>query len=290
MVSKQGIALLVAAAVMAVGGAGLASATSIGINFSTGNTANPNLDTLTASQTAGVVAQANWNNVNLGGKYSAGPVALVDSTGAATTATASVTGRAQGYNISETTGTQPDAANGDQILMNGGSYGVNNTSGFGQPDHANGYTVVATVQNVPYATYNVYVYGLVDHGNTNEGLAIGTGTVSVANNVGTFTPTSVVYETTPTPNAAGYIDGTTASGFTYTQATSTNANLPTAGADYAEFTGVTGSSFAVGALYGSNASPAIEGIQIVAVPEPASVGLLCVGAAALLLIKKRKTA
>ncbi len=295
---KHRMVALLAVAAMAGGGAGLASANSIGINFDRGNLGGT--DTLTAAQSAGVVPQTNFNNITIGtttaNKYSAGPQALVDNTGAATTALGSVTTRSSGYDISSTTGVQPDASNGNQILMNGGAYGTADQSGFGGVPGA---TVVAQVTNVPYATYNVYVYGLVDHAGVQEGLSIGTGAVNVAGNTATFTPTTTYYETTPNPSATGYIDGKTASGFTYTKATSLVATAPTAGADYAEFTGVTGSSFEVGAIFntataGTSAGVAIEGLQIVntgtAVPEPATLALAGVGAAGLLLRRKRKLA
>ncbi len=295
---KHRMVAFLAVAAMVGGGAGLASANSIGINFTNSNAGGA--DTLTAAQTAGVLPQANWNNVSLHAAFSASATALTDSTGAATAASVSVVARSTGYDISSTTGTQPDASNADQIMMNGGAYGnngtfPNNINGTTAGGTASGASVVAQVSNVPYSVYNVYVYGLVDHGATTEGLAIGTGSVDPTNpTAATFNATSTVWELTPTPNALGYIDGNSPSGFTYTPATSTNSASPTPNADYAEFTGVTGSSFAVGAIYGTNASPAIDGIQIVnassSIPEPATLALAGVGAAGLLLRRKRKLA
>ncbi len=287
---------LLAVAAVAGGATGIASAASIGINFNNGSRGGT--DTLASTQVAGVAPQQYWNNltptfVTGSTTYSAQSGALVDSGGSSTTALASITTRSSFYDISSTTGVEPDASNGNQILMNGGGYGTADQSGFsGVP----GATVVAQVTGVPYARYNVYVYGLVDHAGVQEGLSIGTGNVNVAGNTATFAPTTTYYETTPNPSATGYIDGTTASGFTYTKATSLVATAPTAGADYAEFTGVTGSSFEVGAIFntataGTSAGVAIEGLQIVAVPEPATMapaGLGIAGIAGLVLLRRKR--
>ncbi|HEY1785844.1 MAG TPA: PEP-CTERM sorting domain-containing protein [Pirellulales bacterium] len=77
---------------------------------------------------------------------------------------------------------------------------------------------------------------------------------------------------------------------TYIQATGTTQAAPTAGANYAMFTGLTGSSFTLTATPGANWRAELMGIQIVGVPEPASWALMLGAAIGLgAVVRRRKS-
>ncbi len=113
-----------------------------GINFP-GNLNDPT-DTMPSTTVAGIVPQANWNNVTASG------TALHASNGINTGASvAFTTGGVGPWDVSETTGTNPNALNGDQLLNNGGIYGG---------------TINTTVSGLNYPTgYKVFVHLLTDH-------------------------------------------------------------------------------------------------------------------------------
>ncbi len=227
-------------------------AASIGLNFVGGN--NNGTDTLIPTLSAGVVPQTNWNNLTGSNTNStADGVTVVDSTGAATGVTALWTNGAGNYDNSSTSGTAPLSTNGDQILLNGGIWGA--TPRGGGPS--------VTVSNVPYSSYEVIVTSLLDHGGTIISTTLVGGSTVYANQ-------------TQNPADAGYIDGTSSS-FTYTQATDTTGT-GTGLADYALFSGLSGTSFTVSEDIVSGAATAanLSSIEIVnlTIPEPASLFLL----------------
>ncbi len=180
---------------------------------------------LTAVQTAGAYPLANWNqdNQNSGGTATN----LNDSTGAATTATVTVTFNAGHYASGDNTGTA------DGILNSGGFWS------------GNGYTVAVT--GVSYPKYDVFVYMLNDNNpNRRYGLTLPGATV----------PTYW----------GGVIEGNTMGNpYIYTQATdTTEATSATAQklANYVHWSGVTGSSFTISGLT-PDGNVAMMGIQIV---------------------------
>jgi len=122
--------------------------------------------------------------------------------------------------------------------------------------------VTLNLSQIPYAQYDIYVY--VTDTNSTE-----TQPVSVSDGTTTF------HLTTPTDNLTFFQDN----GFvqsTSIVATATNAN-------YVRFSGLTGTSQSI-ALLGDEIGPA--GIQIVEVPEPASLAL--VGLGSLLILGGRR--
>ncbi len=209
-----------------------AAAPSLGINLGDQGTPATHLN---ADQSAGVVPQVNWNNYgNTSGSGTLG--ALVDSAGAATKVTGSQTSVAYYTDVNGDGNPTVNTANGDEILNNGGQY--------------TGPAI--TISNIPYAKYTVYVYTLLDHSST----------FSV-----TMTPSGgtarTVFGTTPAPGATNYEDGA-AKGYTYIAAAGTTQATANTGADYAVFTGLTGSSFTVAVANLGAYNAALDGIQIVA--------------------------
>lgn len=256
-------------------------------SYSGGATGNSAVNYLSGSTTAGVVAAGNWNNVDAphnngsGGLLISNLGTIVDNTGAATTISGEVGAAGSTWDESTDSGhAAPLASNGDQVMMEGGLYG-NTTSltNFNQ--------LVVSITNVPYATYDIYVYEMPDNSNV-QGISLGTATGITSSGAATFTATTTYWAATPTPDGGGYIDGTSST-FNYLQATSTSSSSPTANADYALFTNVTGSSFAIASAGGDKG--VISGIQIVdttAVPAPSSLSLLGIGTLGLLAIGTRR--
>ncbi len=215
---------------------------SIGIGFRHNNDATDNLPSTTV---AGIVPQSNWNNVTASG--TAVHAASGINTGASVAFT---TGGVGPWDVSLTTGTAPNALNGDQLLNNGGIYGA---------------TVNTTVSGVNYpAGYKVFVHILTDH---EANLSIG-----LTPTGGAALPT-VFGDTPAAPNGTGFVDGVS-SGFTYTQATGT-ASSPTANATYAEFDvpgTATGFTITETLLAGSTATnAAMDAVQIVPISPGTSL-------------------
>jgi len=220
--------------------------TLIGINFG----ADQQAGQIQPGDYAGVVSQANWNNIS---NESGTVLNLLDDAGDATTA--GVTWSSNNTWRAWTGG----ADNGNQRLLqgylDGGSTGV---------------PVSVTVSNIPFAVYNVYIY--VNRDGTNS-----TSTYTVNGQSQTVTPGA--YATTLSlagPATPGVPDSGTAG-------------------TYILFTNVTGDL----SLLTSNAtsypesldwrSP-VNGIQIVAVPEPSTVALtgLAIASVAVMVIRRRR--
>jgi hypothetical protein len=251
-----------------------AHATSIGVNINSGDAATA----LNPTDSAGVpsVAQANWNNTinspSSGGNTVTG---LVNSAGAPTNVGVSWQAGADWQNSE---GATWGFSGNDATLM----------TGFMQLGTGN-----FTFSNIPYSSYNVYVY-LGDGGNG------GVGQVSIANagSSGTVDPNTYSY-------FYGWQSGN------WTQATDTTLSSAisdwqngTNAANYVEFSNNTAFSFTISHLdpyyidnnggynwYGGWSGPAAfeivnTGVDLSAVPEPASIGLLSAGS--LMLLRRRR--
>ena len=219
--------------------ASAANAASIGVNTGPNRgTADegPANNVLPSAAVAGVVPQANWNNRNEG-NFNPG-TDLVDSNGG------TLVGTTASVSTQWTNGVaNHGSASGDQILMNGGLDGGNTT------------TLSMTVNNVPYALYDVYVY--FDGGNT-SGLN------------GTYTADDGV-----APQSALGTDNSnwnTTPGFVLDTGS---------GGNYLVFSGLTGSNLTVSSLptvTGGVTRAPLNGIQIVeVVPEPSTSILALLG-------------
>jgi hypothetical protein len=110
-----------------------------------------------------------------------------------------------------------------------------------------------TVNNISYGKYDLYLYV----GNDNprdESVTLGGTTYYVRSGGVQGTP--------------GFVDGNSATPYTYIQATSTNPGSPTNNADYVVFKGLTGNSLTFSVDSGTG-FPFLNGFQIVT-PEPSS--------------------
>lgn len=193
----------------------------IGMQFQGSGTA------LLATDSAGLssVAQTNWN-VLTGSSFT--NHALSDSTGASTTATLS--GSANGGYFAGGSSAPPA---GNAKLASGELYN-------GWPG-----SPTLTVANIPYATYDVYVYAAIDATGRAQ-------TVSLTPSGGS---TSSYSFTTEGGGSAWTVATSTWNG------TGTQPSLPSA--NYVHFTGVSGSSFTLS--WGAPGNGGMNGIQIVPV-------------------------
>jgi len=209
---------------------------------------------LPAGDNAGVVSVNNWNVVPNG---SATNAALNDNSGSPTTATVSAN---SGTYFTGNGFSSP----GDAILLAGCLNSSNNSN--------------TSVASIPYANYDVYVYGESDN-----------------NSPGDY----ITFALTPSGGSTEYLTlQATASATSYAQSTSTfnGTGTPPGGipvANYVEFTGLTGSDFTL-AFSGNNGSgvgtfnASMNGFQIVSVPEPSTWAMLLGGFGTLLAFRRRR--
>ncbi|MGA3145821.1 MAG: PEP-CTERM sorting domain-containing protein [Verrucomicrobiota bacterium] len=278
--------------------AGTTSAQIIGIDFDLGGASG---QSPAPADLAGPVATTGWNNnVDLNNPPTAyvpynpynpsdigSPLTLVDNAGATTTGTFGF----NNFGFSTLNGGSTyspgygatGAANGgytpDQQLYNGAASAA-----------YNGYVQQITLGNIPYAQFNVYILA-----------------TAIANAPGTFGEGSIQLFSGSASVTAGptYYFGSTAqygsipsSPVQYVQATSTDQQNPTMGADYVLFIGLTGGN---GTIYSfdlsgpDNASSSfnsfggyISAVEIVAVPEPSTIGLLGLSALSLCAFGRRR--
>jgi hypothetical protein len=260
--------LLGAVAVAAISATGT-RADQIAIDFfGGGGSAASSLMALT--ETAGVLPQANWNSFS--GNVQATPQALVNSAGAATTATVVWTS-----NNTWNTPTPPNGDPGDLKMMKG------------YLDSSDTSVTSVTVTGLPAAIaggpYSVILYYDGDNGGNNRvgqysisGAATGNATfwaLDAANATFNGLYTQAQSPIDPLVIPGGAIDSNNAAAIT----------VPAG--NFMIFTGLTGSGFTLNAQSSvasdtTNRS-AVQGIQIVSgnVPEPAGLTVLALGAAAL---------
>ncbi len=231
-----------------------ALANSIGLNF-TGDRFGGGPYPILPGETAGIVPQANWNNTNPVANGSTAdvvsPVAgtLVDNTGAATGVTL------QWLNANATINTNGGTTTPNERLFRGAVEG----SFFAEPSAQ----LQVVVSNIPYAHYDVIAY-VVGFGFTaDSSVRLGS--------------QEFFYNQSSNFTTDGFIKATATTHDTRTLAT------------YAEFDNLTGTSFTLDLIHQGGNRPAIDGFQIVAVPEPGSALLAAVGSfiAAVLLGTRR---
>lgn len=260
VVNRKVTLAVVAACSVAMAGVATAGASVISANFTGGN-GGPY--SLASTDTAGAVAEQNWNNLS---SNNGGPQTLNDSTGTATTASAS-------WSSADVWGAFGASQSSPDLQM---------LNGYIDTHHQTLTSASVTVSNVPYTSYEVIAYFNSDHANTGSSPSFGN--VNIGSTTYYFTaigPVSADYSPSP-----------------YTQTTTTTdpgAASSSDLADYAVFTGLSGSSFTLTAsaegLSNSGNNLGITGFQIVdttAVPEPATMGMFAAGAMGLLLVSRRK--
>lgn len=120
-----------------------------------------------------------------------------------------------------------------------------------------------TLTGIPYLQYDIYVYFGSD----------------TAGRTGTVSDGTTTYDFSAMGSAA------LASGGTFVQTTDTGGSNPSA--DYAVFSSLSGSSKTITATI--PAFGGLAGIQIVAVPEPATLTLVGLGGLAMLVLVRRKS-
>jgi hypothetical protein len=204
------------------------------------------LNTIPASGVAGVVPAINWNNSIVG-------MSLIDDSGAATSASFTISGTWGAWRINATSPGQDADTTYNRNLLDG--Y-VNSSSGV-DPS-------TISITGIPYSLYDVYVYLSSD----------------TAGRAGTISDsyTGITYDF----STMGPVEVSGANAV-FTQSTDTGGLNPTA--DYVVFQNVSGSSdtlqltIASGGGYG--------GFQIVAVPEPGTLALASLSGFAILALRRR---
>ncbi len=205
-----------------------------------------------AGQSAGVVLAPYWNSTYLiDGNSGAPENNLLDNTGTATTLGASFTDNSQyGYAIQFSTPAQDADGSYNKYLLNG------------YLNNGGGSDVTISLSSIPYSTYDLVVYLSSD----------------TAGRIGTVNVGSTTYDFTTMGPAE--ISGANAS---LIQTLDTSGANP--GADYAIFTGLTGSSQTIDTAIPSYGG--IAGFQVVAVPEPGTLALAAFGGLGVALLRRR---
>ncbi len=192
-----------------------------------------------------------WNVVT--GKNTANadpnlPLTLQDDSGTLTSATLST------YNsVTDTSNAMPANPSGDNKVF----------GGYIEAYYTNG--VNFTVENIPYALYDVVVYVMSNNTGREGGVT--------TSNTGA---TEYFYRT----GGGGSQPGT------YVQVTSTDPNSPTTG-NYVVFENVSGSGSDLTVSLNLNNWSGAAGFQIVEVPEPATMAILAAGGMMMLLPRRR---
>ena len=256
-----------------------ASANEIGIQFAgaASSTSSAVGTPLPSTQAAGVVSQTNWNTEGAGSNQT-GVSGLVDSSGTLVPNLLVAWTSAYGADISGGGGHGSlDTGLNDLYSAHLESpYGVGGSGSYPVGNNR----VQAYLSGIPYASYDIYVYTGNRGGNPGEVLQSSSATWDTSTGSGTIT-----YSTAKT--------------ITFNDLA---ASTYTLGDNYVEFTGLTGSTqYLVAALQGnpgnttgganlSGLNNGFAGIQIVessAIPEPATLGLMAVAGAGILLLKRR---
>lgn len=207
-------------------------------------------NTISAGTSAGVVPIANWNNLNINhaaqapiASGAAGdtplPFVLNNSSGVVTTANLVSWAGNNGYG--NTAG-----SNGVTELLSSG-LNTNADPNDGATLGINPATIA--IGNIPYSTYDVYIYYWNDVAGTIGSMSLSSGpsTSSLTAN-----PTTFYFNTGGGSNPTSYLLG------------STNSATPMTNADYAVWTGVSGGTLEATEVGLSSATPWIAGIEIVA--------------------------
>jgi hypothetical protein len=207
--------------------------------------------------TAGVVPAINWNdawNEGVSGSSSATVNSLWDSS--ANNSGASITySSADLWQIQQSNPAQDADGTYNKQLLNG----------YLDSGYAGGQSTI-DISAIPYSSYEIIVY----FSGTDAGRAV---TMSAGGTTYDFT--------TMGPAAIAGPDAL------FTQATDTTGSNPTANADYAIFTGLTGASQTLDYTASVAGAGGIAGFQIVAVPEPGSMALAAMGGFSALLMNRR---
>jgi len=207
------------------------SASSVGATVISINHVGPDSnDALAAGEVAGAVPVANWNNSPVmlpagGGAITYGPLALNFDDGTPSGATAGLSST-NGWKYDNGYTGSPDAK-----MMAGGSL-------FDTNDNA-----VLTLSNVPFAVYDVYVYGSVQGGAANTprvGLTAANGSWSI--------------QWTQDTSFSGLDDATT-----------------DGAGNYVSFRGVSGGTLTLNLDDASVGRAGYMGFQVVQIPEPATL-------------------
>ena len=245
-------ATALAVAGLAMLSAGIASASVIvGVNFTTQS------DTLSPTDTAGVVAQENFNNIALPTStplgaalvFTAADSNLLDSSG--NTSGIGLTATFGNNYFSSTSTTTPNGILLDDIFKTGPT-----APGTGS----------VTLSNIPAGDYNLLVYTTNDMSGQNGNYTVGNTTFYITDQQGSAYNGNFVQATNTnpsgTPDVGNYIE------FMDISPTSGTINLTVAGAN------------------GGNAG--VAGLQLESVPEPATLGLVMTGGLGLLLLRRRR--
>ena len=293
---------LAAAALAAATFAGLAAGTGTaqagamyGVQFLSSENTNVvngtvyNGTALTATQVAGVVPQDNFNVVTSestggynGPAVAGGPVTLADSTGS-NSAGVQFSWVDLGNYFTSTAGWATPSANGN----NGALLSAQSQSGYAASATSTAAVLPATYKfsNLAAGNYDLIAYTL-----NNSQLSSGAGYVGIV---------SVAVNGTSTGNT--YYDQNQAqtvwlANQTFVRATSTTLTGATTMANYVEFSGLNVPSaggyitLSNVAATGSTSSAVVNALQLVAVPEPATLGLFALGGLGLLLASRKRKA
>ena len=227
-------------------------AASIGVNLAGDGDANRNL---APGETAGVVAQSNWNNLT--GGPAGGTLTqtnAIDDSGVATSADFSFVTSAGNVHTS-------NAGSGDLQLFN---YGL-----FMSPTAGNTLENIVTISEIPYAVYDVILYIGRNHSGT-----------AIDDRVWRFRLGTEDIYAGELPDGAGDTQPFTS----YILATGTDYTA--ADANYGVFSNVSGASITIqGAA--NTGRETLSAIQIVEVPEPGSLALLGLGG--LCVLRRRRS-
>lgn len=193
------------------------------------------------------LASTNYNNVTA--SSSATAIALNDDSGTASGATFTFS---SGGNFAAGNATP---VGGDEKLYRGYIFGDSSV----------------TLSNIPYAHYDLYIYGMNDGPNRVEKTTLGT---------------TDVFGSSPSPGNAGYIDGNGTTAFTFNRSVGTTSATATANGNYVLFSGLTGASQTFTGSAPGNGY--LAGFQVVQIPEPSALGLVGFGFALALTRRSRK--